>query len=232
MEIAGLSIGIAGLAGLFSTCLDVVERIDSYRDFGVDSRAIVSQFDADKLLFQRWGEAVGVDGIQLRNNHHANLDDPDILKAVRNILGSIKDIAGGSETLSPDQQYSSGPSSQTKESRGLQFHKLQGAVPRKTKIVWTVRHKARFIALSQQFKSLVGTLRDLVPPENAEYVSSLTEQTRTGLSSGDGMFSAPDQRIDFVSHLVDSQRILMEVEKQLERKTLPLTNCYDTKRYR
>ena len=41
MEIVGLGLGIAGLAGIFTSCLDVVERVDSYRDFGVDSRAII-----------------------------------------------------------------------------------------------------------------------------------------------------------------------------------------------
>lgn len=111
MEIAGLSIGIAGLAGIFSTCLDVVERIDS-------SCAIISQFEADKLLFQRWSKNVGVDGKDFRTNHHANLDDPATSKAIQKILISINEIAGGSEILSPDQQHSSGPSYQKKKWRG------------------------------------------------------------------------------------------------------------------
>jgi len=34
--------GIAGLAGLVSICLDVIDRVDSYRDFGVESRSIVA----------------------------------------------------------------------------------------------------------------------------------------------------------------------------------------------
>ncbi|KAK6840989.1 FAD dependent oxidoreductase protein [Apiospora arundinis] len=61
---------IVGLAGLFSTCLDVMERIDS--------------------------------SFVLTMGHHANLDDPAILKTVQTILLSITEIVGGPETLSPN----------------------------------------------------------------------------------------------------------------------------------
>ena len=37
MESAGLAIGIIGLTGLFSAYMDVIEKFDAYRDFGVDS---------------------------------------------------------------------------------------------------------------------------------------------------------------------------------------------------
>lgn len=33
MEAAGLGIGIVGLAGLFSSCVDIAERWDSYKEF-------------------------------------------------------------------------------------------------------------------------------------------------------------------------------------------------------
>ncbi|KAH7389220.1 hypothetical protein BKA64DRAFT_680071 [Cadophora sp. MPI-SDFR-AT-0126] len=33
--------GFAGLAGFFSTCLDVIGRVDSYKDFEVESRSIM-----------------------------------------------------------------------------------------------------------------------------------------------------------------------------------------------
>ncbi|ORY68350.1 uncharacterized protein BCR38DRAFT_301319, partial [Pseudomassariella vexata] len=92
MEPAGLAIGIAGLAGIFSGCLDVVERVDTYRDFSVDSRAIISQFDADILMFKQWGKAVSFDGTTLSDNHYEKLDDAETLSAVRKIFAIIQDI--------------------------------------------------------------------------------------------------------------------------------------------
>src|SRR5437762_8290269 len=59
MEPGGLAVSIVGLAGLFSLCLDVIEKVEKYKDFGTDSRTLIAQFEADKLRFKRWGEKVG-----------------------------------------------------------------------------------------------------------------------------------------------------------------------------
>ena len=50
MEPISFTVGIVGLAGLFSVCLDVIDKVDSYKDYGVESRSILAQFDADKHL--------------------------------------------------------------------------------------------------------------------------------------------------------------------------------------
>lgn len=73
---AGIS-GFAGLAGLFSTCLGVIERVDSYKDFGAESRSIIAQFEADKYLFAKWAQDVGIDKDNLKNNYH--LDNPETI---------------------------------------------------------------------------------------------------------------------------------------------------------
>jgi hypothetical protein len=53
MEPIGFTVGIVGLAGLFSVCLDVIDKVDSYKDYRVESRSIIAQFDADKHLFTK-----------------------------------------------------------------------------------------------------------------------------------------------------------------------------------
>ncbi|KAH7151968.1 ankyrin-1 [Dactylonectria estremocensis] len=55
MEPVGLAVGIAGLAGLFSSCLEAVEKVQSYRSFGADSQVLDTQFKAEKLRFEQWG---------------------------------------------------------------------------------------------------------------------------------------------------------------------------------
>jgi len=51
MEPIAFTIGV--VASLFSVCLDVIDKVDSYKDFGVKSRSIIAQFEADKYLFTK-----------------------------------------------------------------------------------------------------------------------------------------------------------------------------------
>ncbi|TLS22349.1 uncharacterized protein PpBr36_09940 [Pyricularia pennisetigena] len=59
MEATGL---VVGVASLFGTCMDVLEKVDSYRDLGVDKPAARGRFNADDLMLKRWGEALEMHG--------------------------------------------------------------------------------------------------------------------------------------------------------------------------
>ena len=61
MEAAGRGIGVAGLVGLFNTCVDIIERVDSYKDVGGESRSLLARFEADRVRLRRWGQIVGLD---------------------------------------------------------------------------------------------------------------------------------------------------------------------------
>lgn len=227
MESAGLAIGIAGLAGLFGTCLEVVERIDSYRDFGIDLHATLSQFEADKLLFQKWGEAVGLDsGGSVTNSPHRTLDDPLIMSTVRNILISINEIAGVFGNNSSVQQQHTTSKGQVHTSGRLSLEKFRGDASRRTKVEWALRQKGRFVALSQ-FGGLVERLRALVPPEDAKNGVHPIIRTPTGL---DLSTSGPSRPINAQAGRIptlDPQLILVELEKQIERKWLQPPSQFD-----
>lgn len=105
MEAAGLGIGVAGLVGLFNTCVDIIERVDSYKDVGGESRgesrSLLARFEADRVRLRQWGQIVGLDKHQPDDHdnyqHYKALEDPAVRIAVRQILQSIKDIEGGRE---------------------------------------------------------------------------------------------------------------------------------------
>jgi hypothetical protein len=53
MEPIEFAVGVVGLAGFFSVCLDVIDKVDSYKEFEVESHLIIAQFKADKHLFTK-----------------------------------------------------------------------------------------------------------------------------------------------------------------------------------
>ncbi|KAB5581180.1 hypothetical protein GE09DRAFT_1085410 [Coniochaeta sp. 2T2.1] len=60
MEATGLIVGVVGLAGLFNSCLEAVDKVQSYGTFGSESQPLDAQFKAIKARFERWGPAVGI----------------------------------------------------------------------------------------------------------------------------------------------------------------------------
>jgi hypothetical protein len=221
MEPTGLAIGIIGLAGLFSTCLEVVEKVDSYKDFGVDSRAIISQFDADRLLLHQWGNAVGLDGSQLGEQHHANLDDPATFRAVQKILTSIQEIAELSTTVPFDQDPVRGDrafDTHTDISSYGRLDKFRGETSRRNKMTWVLRRKARFVELSLQLGGLIERLRTLVPPEKTQAPTSLIKHHQTLHEVSDNEEIQTDDNQATLKFPLSLQHILMELEKHIERK--------------
>lgn len=58
MEPVGLGIGIAGLAGAFTACIDCFEYIQLGRQFGQDFGKCLLKLDTAKLRMSRWGVAI------------------------------------------------------------------------------------------------------------------------------------------------------------------------------
>ena len=69
METAGLVIGVAGLAGLFSTCLEVLDKVQAYQTSAIDLDVLAVRFNATKVLFERRGTSVGIDKGRLLPEH-------------------------------------------------------------------------------------------------------------------------------------------------------------------
>ena len=169
MEPVGLAIGVAGLAGLLNVCLEVIDKADSYKDFGVESRSIIAQFEADKHHFRKWARDVGIENGRLDVHHQSDLDDADTLSTVRMLLSSIREIYGKMESTvsNPHPTVEAGRNS-SKDVLLNGPKKSQWAEPnvsRRDRIGWSLRGKARFTAQVQQFGSLVQRLYSLVPVE-------------------------------------------------------------------
>ncbi len=184
MEAAGLGVGVGGLIGLLGTCLDIIDRVSSYKDFGVESRSINTQFDADKLLLRKWAQNVGIQPGKLKDSHHKDLDDPEIAKMVEKILSSIREVFEKTESTffrlqQPFEAKSNSP-------QGCDLFSPPSAlkentkVPRGRKIGWALTNKAKSIAQVQQFGALVQRLYSLVRPYSTKEMDDMQSSTMLG----------------------------------------------------
>jgi len=187
--------GFAGLAGLFSTCLDVIGRVDSYKDFGVESRSIIAQFEADKLLFQRWADNVGINQTKLKEDHHKDLDDPQTASMVEKILLSIQEIFTRADTtlsnLQPTEEAELRSRDGALRPRGRhQYQSVQASISKTKRIGWALRGKVKFIAQVQQFGALVQRLHDLAPLGGTRKAANVHKgAVRDALGSLKGIYS-------------------------------------------
>ncbi|KAK3312564.1 hypothetical protein B0H66DRAFT_506168, partial [Apodospora peruviana] len=170
MEPVGLAVGLVGLVGLFNTCLDVIDKVDSYKDFGIESRSVYAQFEADKQILKQWAQHVGIENGGLGVRHHRHLDDADTMAAVRTLLSSIHEIFGKTERTALNRQpaMESGRNSSLEiPHRGTRI--IQQPEPdfsRRDRIGWSLKRKGKITNQVQQFGSLVQRLYTLVPVEN------------------------------------------------------------------
>lgn len=169
MEAAGLAIGAAGLVSLFGSCLDALDRIDSFRDFAKESLYLQIQLDSAKIRLRQWGEAVGFQEERLSNSHHELLNDPEILALIRETLLIIRhECSKTKESRSQDQLLESNEhvNADRSQSRILSIH---GSWRRK--MAWSLRQKAKRSGQVERVQSLVQNLYDLVSPGHATSVS-------------------------------------------------------------
>lgn len=59
MDPVGLAVGVVGLAGLFSVCLEAVERFDSWKKFDAELAYLGVRVEAERLRLYKWGQCVG-----------------------------------------------------------------------------------------------------------------------------------------------------------------------------
>ncbi|KAF6527447.1 hypothetical protein HZS61_010491 [Fusarium oxysporum f. sp. conglutinans] len=160
METAGLVIGVAGLAGLFTSCVEALDKIQSYRTFGTDSHVLNTRFKAARARFERWGPGVGIEQGRLKHPHHPALDDKAVSDAVAELLHIIPknrlgDTSGRVEDEKWDEFYGfwhtivDSPTEEIFRERLAKFElKYAKRYPRAVgyiKLYWLEPHKERII---------------------------------------------------------------------------------------
>ncbi|KAK1656687.1 hypothetical protein BDP55DRAFT_515338, partial [Colletotrichum godetiae] len=187
MEPVGLAVGITGLAGLFSTCLEIVEKVDSYRDFKHDSHSLNVQFQAEKRRFEQWGSAIGINNGTLSGAHHPALNDPQTSSTATELLSLIQKIYTDADSAAAQLSLpSNANSAKDKSSTADHVQHRWGAQPisARRKIAWSLRGKVRRIAQVEQFGVLVQHLHNIVPPDGVKSTYAAHGVSTKGQSLG------------------------------------------------
>ncbi|KAJ5931664.1 hypothetical protein N7516_006153 [Penicillium verrucosum] len=162
MEPVSFAVGIIGLAGLFSTCLEAVERFDSWKDYDSEFRSLVAQFKVQKLRLAKWGVAVGLEDDELSYVHNPLLDDPKIESTVKELLLAINTTCRDEDKafLTPMLGKDENPT------KDQPFHRHAPRESKRQKLGWVFRTKAKRVAQVDRFSKLVESLHILVPIED------------------------------------------------------------------
>uniref|UniRef100_A0A8H7K4T2 Prion-inhibition and propagation HeLo domain-containing protein n=1 Tax=Bionectria ochroleuca TaxID=29856 RepID=A0A8H7K4T2_BIOOC len=210
MELAGLVVGVAGLAGIFSSCVGAIERVQSYQAYTADSGALETRFKVSKVRFEAWGSAVGIEHGRLLADHHPGLDDPGRIEVIVEMLQIILKAICDESQKSPKQARLS----KTQDNATLRSnvsHATTSSESKKRRVQWALWGKDDRIEKVELFEKLVDGLYHLVSP-----------------SGGGEMISSPPQYGDekvpeldmHQTGLDDIRRILVRWDNQIKAKFL------------
>jgi hypothetical protein len=204
MEPAGLVVGIAGLAGLFNTVIDVINRVHTYKSYRNDSLAFDALFQADCARLKHWGREVGLaaDG-QLPAHHSAALDTSTeaAVKTLLEYLLYVVDPGRGSKTgehaeLGGEGQFSVSPAPLNTLSTST-----------RSKLKWAIQGKSARKERVEIFGALVQKLHDLVP------VAGISLAPKGDRASPDVIYQDVNQS-EILSNYTDFRDVLKTLQNQ------------------
>lgn len=219
MEPAGLAVGTVALVSLFSTCLEVVEKFDNYKNFRSDSHRLTAQFEADKLRFEKWGRDVGIEQNKQSEGRHEAFGDRKTYLTVENILAAIQNILSDAEDTSLPPRLGADMSSIGQ--KPLSRNKAQS---HQSRFKWVLIDRPRRIAQVNEFGKLVQTLCDLVPPSRGKDIRVGQEgpivgngaQYRYNHEANNLIKLFLDYSVDTGSLIAEFQRVLVKIERDIE----------------
>lgn len=181
MEPVGLGIGIAGLAGAFTACIDCFEYIQLGRQFGQDFGKCLLKLDTAKLRMSRWGVVIGL-GPELHLTPQLSVSEEEMMLAkslLEQILESFEDAERISERFkkhtsmrninSQELLICNAASDIDSDYQSLHLtmrelaHKRQKGTSIRKKTAWVLYEKKRFEGMIEDVTGFISRLVDLFP---------------------------------------------------------------------
>lgn len=187
MEAVGLAVGVAGL---FSACIDLVERIDAYKDFGIESRSMMSRFEADKIRFKRWGSNVGFHDGKYEGTHDPQLHNSELEVVIKHILNSTLETLEAADATRSKLRNNFREDGDSPQAISGELAKTMTKSPtsksKRGGFDWAFKRRYKFANQIDSFNKLVEALYNVIPPTNRE---SRLVRRPTRLEDSSGMIS-------------------------------------------
>jgi hypothetical protein len=183
MEVAGLTVGIAGLAGLFTQCIECFELVQRGRYLGKDYLLLETKFANQRLRLLAWGRACG---FWDATGYRLELNDDEIRSQLEQTLGHLINLFQDGKALRRKYGLNdgeAGPSNVPAISSaiekytpgatflGLRLQELRDRIKRTQKQVsisnmarWAIEDKNKFNDLLGHIRDLISDLEDLTKP--------------------------------------------------------------------
>ena len=164
MEVAGLTISVAGLASLFDMCLRGFDLLEQGKDFSRDHTILMARLNAQRAIFAIWGEAVGLSASKDSNNHTVPLNS-EVRSVVKGHLDCISLIFEDASQLS--KKYGVMPTqnndrqASTQESLRSYLSWFQKQTSHRKKAKWVIRDLAKFKSMLDDLSKLITDLREI-----------------------------------------------------------------------
>ena len=178
MDVTGLTASLVALAGLFTTCVECWDYIESARVFSRDYEILITQLDIEKTRFLIWGEVVGLLQHDQRKQA-ANLKWPIVQKNITRTLNCIQTIFTDTDALTSRyglRLTDSLPLRSSSRKLGLkqvskfretyqQFQARVNGVQSQTGLLrktrWAIHDRAKFSGLVDDLKQLITGLKEI-----------------------------------------------------------------------
>lgn len=182
MEVAGFvigAVGLAGIAGLYSTCVQALDQIDTARHIEVSANALFARLEVIKHLLRVWGDNNGIQNGAMLEFFNPILNDEPTRKLVFLALATIENIMANQNRLTERYGLSMPMASATNTLSVAQIRdQMSNSRPRtnwRRRARWAITDKNKFSILVGELEAIVDRLYMLVPPRESTLVDDLSQ---------------------------------------------------------
>ncbi|KAJ4152393.1 hypothetical protein NW754_004188 [Fusarium falciforme] len=155
MEVAATAIGVLGLAGLYTTCVHMLDTLSAAARYGIDRELLQTKIEVERVRLMIWGEAVGLNEINLDpSKTEVTEDELAVLDESLQTAALLTAVAGLLTCFVrtfEDVEFQNRTASAQKQASPL------------TKARWVVADEPKFRDLLTQLKAINDSLTALLP---------------------------------------------------------------------
>ncbi|KAI0894642.1 prion-inhibition and propagation-domain-containing protein [Annulohypoxylon nitens] len=177
MEVAGIAIGVLGIAGLFTACIENFNIVVRAREFSEEFEHLCTLLALQQIRLVIWGETLGLAppfGARAPKPYNRALERPDIRPSIERTLNQLQNLLAKADTItgryaSEEQERVAELSERcvASDSKGMaifrdSYQRFKNKIRKnqKDKSLWQVTRWS--IQDYERFERLITNIRDLV----------------------------------------------------------------------